>query len=303
MQIAAHVLAYNVSRFIRPVLKNMEPFVDKIYVAHSTCPFAYVPGVRESKVNPTTVEEILGAGIGPKLEIVEGSWLDEESMRNDCLKRAKAEGFDWLVTQDADEFYTEQGWEQLRATLLQNRRDDHYITPWLNFWKSSDYVLLNADGAMKQMNASFALRCRSPFQFVSRRQTNAVQSQVIDCPCFHYGYVMSDAEMMEKISTWSHANEVRSMTHWFRNKWLNWSEPTRYLHPTTPVIWPRAIRFSFDQPAFAAQFALPVSLKRDLSTGDMLGDYLYDTKAEILDAVRELKRRVRFTLETVRAIR
>jgi hypothetical protein len=303
MQIAAHVLAYNVSRFIRPVLRNMEPFVDKIYVAHSTRPFAYVPGVRESRMNPTTVEEIRAVGLGSKLEIVEGDWLLEESMRNDCLKRAKAEGFDWLITQDADEFYTEQSWEQLRATLIQRCRADHYVTPWLNFWKSSQYVLLNADGEMKQTNASFALRCGSPFQFVSRRQTNAAQSRVIDCPCYHYGYVMSDEEMLEKISTWSHAREVRAVKQWFRNKWLNWRESTRYLHPTSPVSWLRAIRFPHEQPAFAAQFALAISAKQYLSAGDTLGNCIYDAKAELLESVHQLKPFLRATLQSFGAIR
>jgi hypothetical protein len=41
MQIAVHVLAYNVSRFIKPVLANMAPFVHKILSnvqgAHDTC--------------------------------------------------------------------------------------------------------------------------------------------------------------------------------------------------------------------------------------------------------------------------
>ena len=38
MKIAAHVLAYNVNRFLKPVLENLEPHVDKIYIAHSERP-------------------------------------------------------------------------------------------------------------------------------------------------------------------------------------------------------------------------------------------------------------------------
>ncbi len=42
MKIAAHVLAYNVTRFLKPVLENIEPHVDKIYIAHAELPFGYI---------------------------------------------------------------------------------------------------------------------------------------------------------------------------------------------------------------------------------------------------------------------
>jgi hypothetical protein len=34
MKIAAHVLAYNVDKFIAPVIKNLEKNVDKIFIAY-----------------------------------------------------------------------------------------------------------------------------------------------------------------------------------------------------------------------------------------------------------------------------
>jgi hypothetical protein len=303
MQIAAHVLAYNVTRFIQPVLLNMEPFVDKIYVAHSPRPFGYLPCVRESKSNPTTLNDIRAVGIGPKLEIVEGDWLDEESMRNECFTRAKADGMDWFVTQDADEFYTERGWRDIRQTLMTHGRDDHFVTTWLNFWKSAQYVLLNSKGEMKETNASFAIRCRSNLRFVSRRLTNACRTSVIDCPCYHYGYVMNDVEMLDKVSTWSHAHEVRAVNQWFRNKWLNWREATRFLHPINPLSWSRAIRFPLEQPEFAAHFTLPVFTEDNLTSGDVLSNSIYDAKAQVEHCVRALQTHLLKALHALSPIR
>lgn len=40
-----------------------------------------------------------------EIEVICSDFETEEDTRNDCLDRAIAEGFDWLVIQDADEFY------------------------------------------------------------------------------------------------------------------------------------------------------------------------------------------------------
>ncbi len=294
MQVAAHVLTYNVSRYIQPMLRNIAPFVDKIYVAYPTRPFAYVPGPRKTKTNPTSAEEIRAAGIGSKLEIIEGDWLDEESMRNACFDCAKAEGFDWLITQDADEFYQEKSWHRIREILLRSTSEEHFSTTWYNFWKSSHYVLLSAGGAIKESNAGFAIRCRPNLKFTRQRLTNAAYSRVIDCPCYHYGYVMNDAEMLEKISTWSHAHDF-NVNRWFRHKWLNWNERTRNLHPTSPLSWRQAIRFPLEQPDFAEQFALPVAPKSTLSLEELAGGGIFNAMALLGDSARRLKGSLRAT--------
>lgn len=275
MQIAVHVLAYNVNRFIRPVLANMAPFVDKIYVAHPGRPWNYVEEARNAKFNPTRKEDISSVGQEHKVEIIEGDWPTEESMRNACFDQAKADGFDWLLIQDADEFYTEQSWAQIRACLQRGVAQDHLVTTWYNFWKSSQYVLMSSTGAIKQTNAGFAVRCRPDIKFVRKRTTNASNSMVIDCPCHHYGYVMSDAEMFEKLSTWGHARDFKA-AQWFRYKWMNWRESSQYLHPTHPREWRRAIRFPLQQPDFAEQFSLPIKSAQTISAADAIGEVWFN---------------------------
>ncbi len=68
MKIAAHVLAYNVNRFLEAVLKNIEPHVDKIYITHAERPFGYVESSRETKINPTRLADILAASTSSKIE-------------------------------------------------------------------------------------------------------------------------------------------------------------------------------------------------------------------------------------------
>src|SRR5688572_20963407 len=139
MKIAAHVLGYNVTRFLKAVLENLEPHVDKIYIAHSERPFGYIEKSRETRTNPTTIADVKAASSSNKIEIISGDWATEEGMRNACLDRARAEGFDWFLIQDADEFYPETSWKQIKRYLLQNKTDDHLTTTWYTFWKSSHY--------------------------------------------------------------------------------------------------------------------------------------------------------------------
>jgi hypothetical protein len=287
MKIATHVLAYNVSRFINPVLQNMAPFVDRIYIAYPQRPLGYNPKSRATKTNPTSLHEISTLLDGSKMEIIEGDWLDEESMRNACLKRACEEGFDWLLIQDADEFYPENTWQQIRRILALASSEDHFVTTWYTFWKSSQYVLVNSETGIKESNAGFAIRCRPGLKFTHKRACNAPRSRVIDCPCFHYSYVMSDAEMMEKLATWSHANEAKTL--WLQLKWLNWNFSTRNLHPIYPPSWVNAIRFPLHQPDFAHEFALPTVTNRSVPLADILLNAGYDAKASLHELARKLK--------------
>jgi hypothetical protein len=111
MQIAAHVLAYNVTSTLRAVLENISPHVDKIYIAYPMRPWCYVPESRATMVNPTSLIDVLTASKGLNVEVLEGDWETDEGSRNACLQRAKEEGFDWFLTQDADEFYTDHSWQ------------------------------------------------------------------------------------------------------------------------------------------------------------------------------------------------
>lgn len=120
MKVSAHVLAYNVDRFIGLVIKNTAPHVDKIYIAYPTRPLGYNECSRLQMSNPTSlsyVEEIAKAS-ECTVEVIVGDWAIEEDMRNVCLEKARSEGFDWFIIQDPDEFYTDHTWEQIKKDLV-----------------------------------------------------------------------------------------------------------------------------------------------------------------------------------------
>jgi len=288
MRIAAHMLGYGVNRFLPDSVQHVFPHVDKLFVGYSARPFSYNIGVRETDVNPTSRETFTELGNEGDLEVIDGDWSTEEEARNACLDAARQQGFDWLLVIDADEFYTEQCWEQLLRKLRCSSQQDHIITTWYNFFKSSHYVLVERDGSIKSTNVGFALRCSGSNRFRDRRLTTASRSQIVDCPCYHYGYVMSDAEMHQKISTWSHAADF-DRERWYRLKWLNWTLDTRNLHPVAPTAWRKAVRFPLPQPEFAHKYAIEIPTTRPASLSIRLQNAAYDLGAETLSVARSIK--------------
>lgn len=292
MKIAAHVLAYDVNRFIGPVIENLEKQVDKIYIAYSELPWGYNIEARSSKKNPTRLTTIktLTKNRGCEIEIIEGNWETEQSMRNECLERARKEGFDWFIAQDADEFYSETSWKQIKNILATDKTTNHFITTMYNFWKSPKYVLEDEYGNIKEL-ASLAIRCNSDIYFTRARSSNSINSVIIDCPCYHYGYVKTNVEMQEKISTWAHANEIflNSKT-WYQVKWEHWDLSTSNLHPVSPSSWKRAIFFPLEQPDFAYQFEIQNEKILKKSRMIILKSLFYDLKWRIYVFLRDIKR-------------
>ena len=297
MKIACHILSYNVDLFIDHVLENSAPHVDKIYITYSVLPWGYNKSARATKTNPTTLARVESAiarlravtGLTTPIEIIEGEWTTEDETRNMCLDRARLEGFDWLVIQDADEFYTEESWNFVKTAMIEDDHSECIQTTWYMFWKSSHFIIQHRNGNIKDNNVCFALRCNSGKRFVGSRATNAQRITLIDATCYHYSYVMSDAEMVEKVTTWGHAHQFDSQA-WLKHKWFNWTPNTQNLNPVNPVSWKRVIRFPNEQPLFSRHFALPLKPAGTLGLADTLGNLGWDLRGELVHSARAIKR-------------
>ena len=293
MRIATHTLSYNVSRFIPDVIDNAGPHVDKIFVAYSRRPWGYNPHARANFTNPTRIEEFRAAKHYDKIEFIEGDWDTDEGMRNACLERAKAQGFDWLIAQDADEFYTDHAWRQIRHFLETVGEDVKYVrTTWYNYWKTAQYILVYDHGAIKDAMASFAIRCHPDIHYTRSREPNVPHRYLLDTPAHHFGWALSDEEMLLKVQTWMHTTEFDPQA-WYRMKWLGWNERTRNLNPMNPTLWRQAIRTPFELPDFAQKYAPSLEGHRVPPFGDYAANALYDLRHTLLAKARYLNKSLR----------
>jgi hypothetical protein len=253
---AAHVLMFNCSSFILRMIDNCAPFVDKIYVAYSEVPFSYNSRSRLQISNPTDKSILNNSKYFNKIHLIEGIWEKDEDARNDCLKQAKIDGFDYLIIQDADEFYFAEDYRNNLDQINSNLDYDVYVSPWHVFWKNSNYVIEFKDKKVTEYNAGFAINCKTVKKFDRSRTVVSKKIFFLTGLCYHFAYALTDIELRCKINTWLHSVEF-NRDSWFRRKWLLWHESTINLHPVNPAGWRRTIRFEGKLPLEMSDYEFP----------------------------------------------
>jgi len=285
---AAHVLMFDCDEFILRMINNCAPFVEKIYVAYSELPWTYNPNARKFYTNSTSKDIIKKSKHFQKIELIEGNWEKEIEQRNACFDKARADGFNYLIIQDADEFYTEDSYKKNLEEIVRHPNFDVYTTPWYVFWKNLDYVLEFRQGGITGINPGFAVNCNSKVRFESGRTTSSKNIHHLSGVCYHLAYALTDEKIYRKINTWGHSHQF-NRDSWYYRKWLNWNENTKNLHPISPGYWPRAVRFSGSLPEALIEFDSPNFTIRKPSLTDNLWDWIEDQKSSLVEILKSTK--------------
>lgn len=244
---AAYALLFNTGNWILRMIENCAPHVEKIYIAYSPYPWTYNPSARKNFMNRTSPEILKQSPHYHKIHLIEGVWAKDEDQRNSCLEQAKKDGIDFMFIQDADEFYTHADYKKMIDFISQNPENDYYKARWYTFWKSFDYVLADADGKIDSSLPEVAINCRKPIRFKHMRIPEGDRFKFMDVVCYHGSYVLTDEEVYEKISTWSHSLHF-DRTLWFILKWLAWMPSLKNLHPAIPKAWKQAVKYDGSLP-------------------------------------------------------
>ncbi|PYI51603.1 class I SAM-dependent methyltransferase [Paenibacillus flagellatus] len=242
---AVHVLLFDCQDSLLTMIENCGPFVEKIYVAYSEVPWRYNPQARAGFRNTADPERLKRSAYAGKIELITGIWDWEHEQRNACLQKAKEDGIDFLIVQDADEYYTYADYDRMIRQIGEHPDYDYYVAPWCTFWKTWDYILENETGSIVHGYPNVAVNCRRDVKFHHLRLLSPEATDVmrLDALCFHGSYVLTDEEVYRKIHTWGHALDF-DREAWYRSKWLSWSEEVEDLHPTHPRVWKRAVPFT-----------------------------------------------------------
>jgi hypothetical protein len=232
---SVQILAFDNKEFVLSAIENAAPHVEKIFIAYSKEPFVYFKNARNYFKNTFDLNSLSLSPHIKKIEIIEGIWDYEEDMRNACLKAARECNYDAMFIQDPDEFYLKNDYECNVQFIKLNPESDFYFTEWINFWKSSEYVLVLENYQIKSESPPVAINLHSDTKFVSRRSINSQKSQKLPGQMYHLAYVRSNDEMFRKIKIWSHSNQVHPFFYDF--KWKRWNEKSRFLHPCDGPSW------------------------------------------------------------------
>ena len=132
---------------------------DRIFIAYPELSWRY--GSSKRSDNPTRYEEISKL-VDENTEIIRGIWDRDEDTRNSLLTAARNQNFDWIIIQDADEFYTDQSWEILKNYLISASAQNKSVinVPLYTFWKTPCFVIEEPNHGIKAGEACFAINCK-----------------------------------------------------------------------------------------------------------------------------------------------
>lgn len=247
MKFGVHMLYFNQDKWILKTIENCAPFVDKIYVAWSEKPWNYNE-IGSEFVNNSNVDFLKQSKYYDKITIIKGEWKLDEDERNSCLNKAKEDGMDYLITQDADEFYTFKDYNKIIDGIRQNPTYDFYTTPWIVFWKNYNYIVTGKDGKQICGYPEIAINLNKDVKFIRCRRPNSTHCKQLDAICHHMSFVFDkDEDCWSKINTWGHSHQFNT-TEWYNKYWLNWTPELTNIHPIQPTAWHKTLEYKGELP-------------------------------------------------------
>lgn len=195
-----------------------------------------------------------------KIRIKTGSWTGEVEQRNTACADLQLDGFTHAFIIDADEIYDDGALGRL-LDFAAARPDTGCWHIWfIHYWKSPYFRI----DPPEKHTPPVLLKLGSGSFIEYRNCLSQLGHQIIPPEvafCHHMSYARSDAEVLKKISTFSHAHQCRA--GWFNVVWKAWDNDRaiRDLCPYNPGVFDRAV-------AVPAEF-LPGAVKRRLETGIM----------------------------------
>ena len=219
MKVAVCVVTYNDHRFLKPFLKQIPDWVEKILFLVSERPWN---GLMSPDAYKTT--EILNAHPDKRIETHKMNWPSEALQRTWGL--AKLYDYDWVITIDTDEFFTAESWNDLRLSLNGTHLGTNNVVCKLKtYWKDFDHVFEPGD----THKPSIAVRPKKVVFFDKRICTDDTHLEV-HFPMHHLSWVRTDAEVKQKIQNYAHALDF-DQDKWYNEVWKAWTPEMRGIRP------------------------------------------------------------------------
>jgi len=216
--------AFGERRFIGACVDQFKGFpVDKHLVLCSTKP--WFGDMKQDDSARVAVEA--GAWV------VQREWKDEDKQRLDGVDLLKDN--DWILFVDADEYYTEEAIKVIFDTLHNEERGSVGVfkaNNMLTYWRDWDTII-----DPPEFNPVVAFRPGA--KLVHIRVFDGVLEETMppEVLLHHFAYVRTGKEVLRKIKSWGHAEEV--IGDWYEKVWVGWKEGMTDFHPTQPTCWPR----------------------------------------------------------------
>jgi len=211
MKVAACICVYNETHLLKACLKQFPEWVDQILVLVSRYPWK---GAGSNKQHET--HDLLKSVKDERVKWQIVNCKNEQDQRN--LGIGILNEYDWVITLDADEYFTSKGWEEIRENMEDWGSCNLLVAKMRTYWKTSDYRWDPGDTHMP----TIAVRPKTTSFFDKRQVTEILQRQVRP-DLYHFSWVRTDEEVYQKVQNYMHASDFDGMA-WYGNIWKAWSE-------------------------------------------------------------------------------
>jgi glycosyltransferase involved in cell wall biosynthesis len=144
---------------------------------------------------------------------------------------------DYVFHIDSDEVLEEATLFDL-CTFAEGKQPRVVLAPMLTYWKDTRHVVEYGDDTEAPLAMVLA---RSDVRFTYLRVTEPGTVTVVNHVLHHLSFVRTDAEVLEKIRLFGHADEI--VVDWFQRVWKAWDQNNDLtdLHPYDPTCYHRAV--------------------------------------------------------------
>jgi hypothetical protein len=208
--IALLIIAYNEAEYIDKVINQWKGLVDYITVLIPVKPWRGLP------------QEDDGTAINARragAEVIIQHWNTEEEQRSwGC---ARLYDYDYVLTLDADEFFTLEDRKKILAELKDEPcyRAENMVT----YWK--DNYILDPPDTHKPVIAVDPKRIKfweARMPMLMKENTYTDWQPVIDVTMHHFSWSKPDHKIKAKIENFSHSNIIKP--NWYNDIWLGWDK-------------------------------------------------------------------------------
>jgi glycosyltransferase involved in cell wall biosynthesis len=282
---AAVYCVYDDITWLRDSLESIYYAVDAVYFLISDRPWYGDPAD-----NTETLDRIKAfPDPHKKITVVQGTWRNETEQRNAGLDILKDKGIVYCFVIDSDEIYDPAELHHMMDLISQHPEIDCWHISLDTYWKSFRYRI----EPREPLKPPVFVRTDN-VRFLENRLAGGKKHAELPPEtgiCHHLSYAHDDAAVLKKITTFSHAPEVKP--GWFENVWKKWDSDHSLtdLHPTHPACYQRAVEQPYSE--------LPPVLKRYYRTEpDWAGDVVQDLTSIVILTFNE----VSYTKKCLRSI-
>ncbi|WP_456325889.1 glycosyltransferase, partial [Desulfonauticus submarinus] len=239
IKIAAVYCVYDASRWLEYSVASIYKMVDKIYFLVSTRPWK-----GDFFENFSTLKRIKNLpDPNKKIVLIRKEWKTETEQRNAGLEILKEENFDYCFVIDDDEIYDEIELERAIKFITRHPEISCWHISWYTYWKNWQYRIDPPEPFKPVVFVKVGKARFAKNRLVQAERHALIPPQV--CMCHHMSYARTDEEIKKKLSSFSHADEIRR--NWFERVWKKWDKNPKLenLHPTHPECYKRAIKVNY----------------------------------------------------------